>query len=584
MNINELENVSNAIANGQSLTEILDLIVNRTRTLLKVEQAYIFLKDNELYRLKAINGGSLSEDITIELGQNLEGQTIQRGRILTYDDTNQETVSLPISFDPADTNRYAAAVAPIRGGAGIIGVLGIRGSYDPTSPQSVTACRRNLQDGLPFLSVLSDLASLAVDNTDILTRHQRRSQLIELLSLISSAEFDSIEEMGQIVATQIGRVIGAEKVDLLIHSQETDEMVALGMSDTPLSSLQRELGLDHLSLGIGGQFLEVYRSGQPFINGNVTPNDQPALIEKLGIRSLLIVPLQVEHQRLGVLSLASRQPDAFDQDDLSFVRFISVRLGYSLRHEELTEELARAEEARMRNDDRENIIAVVAHDLKNALTAIRGSGQIALRKIRRDDSSYNEKALKIVTNKATQALQLVEDMVDVHQMEKGSFRLFISPVELVDLVQQDVEVARALTARHVITFDSHLERLEIMADPNRLGQVLTNLLTNAIRYSPEGGTIRIRIEPALVEPNASLPQVVMVTVADHGMGISAHDQQRIFERFYRGDGAQVSSGSGLGLYISSEIISQHGGRLWLESQEGQGSQFHFTLPHHRTNT
>jgi signal transduction histidine kinase len=114
--------------------------------------------------------------------------------------------------------------------------------------------------------------------------------------------------------------------------------------------------------------------------------------------------------------------------------------------------------------------------------------------------------------------------------------------------------------------------------------VLANLLANAIRYSPDGGSITVGLsistaqEMVEAEATAALAQEVQITVADQGMGIASADLPHIFERFYRGRGEYVASGSGLGLYIVAEIIAQHGGRLWAESPPGAGARFHITLP------
>ena len=127
--------------------------------------------------------------------------------------------------------------------------------------------------------------------------------------------------------------------------------------------------------------------------------------------------------------LAATNVEAFSEDDLSFLTFISVRLSYAMHHDKLADELIAAEQARIHQDTRESFIAVVAHDLKNALTTIGGSSQLALRKAARGDTDYSQKALAIVVSKAAQALQLVNDMVDINNVDAGRFRLFIAPIE-----------------------------------------------------------------------------------------------------------------------------------------------------------
>lgn len=297
----------------------------------------------------------------------------------------------------------------------------------------------------------------------------------------------------------------------------------------------------------------------------------------------MIVPLRIGQTSHGLVVLAATRPDTFSDDDLSFLTFISVRLGYALHHDTLTDELAAAEQARIRQEERESFISVVAHDLKNALTAIAGSSHLALHRAARGDPSYSQKALPVVVAKAAQALQLVNDMVDVNNVDAGRFRLFIAPFDLVALLEEEVEGAQGLSTQHSVVFATELDAVEISADHQRIRQVLGNLLANAVRYTPGGGIITVGLSITMTREArtagaAALPQDVQITVADQGMGIAAEDLPHIFDRFYRGRGEYVASGSGLGLYITAAIIDQHGGRIWAESTPSAGARFHITLP------
>ena len=265
---------------------------------------------------------------------------------------------------------------------------------------------------------------------------------------------------------------------------------------TPRLASYRSIGAGSYSTATAGRLGEVFLTGQPFLSGQVVPTDQISHVEKLGIKSFLIVPLQVEQQRHGVIVLASSQPQAFNEDDLSFINFVSLRLGYSLRHEELTQELAQAEAARIAADERENFIAIVAHDLKNTLAVIRGNSQLSLRKMAKGDFSFSERAQQLSLLKANQALSLIEDMVEVDQIDKGSFRLFRNEIELVSLILEEVEATQTLHSNANITVQNDYKEVNLNADATRLRQVISNLLLNALRYSPEGSPIEVKITSA----------------------------------------------------------------------------------------
>lgn len=622
----DFESISNAIANGNNLDEILQLIVRRTCELLEIDRAYIFLKEAEegqVLQLKAASDQTGLVPPLIASPQSLESWVVRRGRpqVLPVTATNAATTralrSTLLQANEDDTMLTQIAV-PILRGSTVTGTLVIidrlekpNDSQPALTPPLVTteqseSPRINLPVNqiLPFLSVLADLISLALENRQILKRQNRRNQLIALLRFISKTSTNpatSLEEMCCSIADNIGLACDAEKVDIMLYSQETGELVTLGTTNTALSQLQAQLGLDHLPLATAGRLGEVYLTGQPFLSEQLATTDQADQVEKLGVKSLLIVPLQVEQQSHGVISLASTRPQAFNEDDLSFINFVSLRLGYSLHQEELTQELAQAEAARIEADVRENFIAIVAHDLKNALAVIRGNNQLSLKRIAKGDFSLSQRAQQVSLLKANQALALIEDMVEVNQIDKGSFRLFRSETELVSLVQEEIEAVPTQHNNANINYNSAYEEVALSADANRLRQVVSNLLVNALRYSPAGSPIEVTIKPApslaeletsvapgLVEAQqAQLAKVaegplVMVSITDQGSGISRTDQGHIFERFYRGSAAQMISGSGLGLYISREIVVQHGGLLWVESEEGHGATFNLILPVSRT--
>jgi signal transduction histidine kinase len=137
------------------------------------------------------------------------------------------------------------------------------------------------------------------------------------------------------------------------------------------------------------------------------------------------------------------------------------------------------------------------------------------------------------------------------------------------MVQETVELTQAVSAQHTITIQGKCE-MQVLADEAQIGQVITNLLSNAIKYAPESNKTLVLV--------SRVSNYVKVSVKDYGLGISAEDQKRVFERFYRvGDVQHYYPGMGIGLYICAEIIKNHGGSLWVESEKGHGSTFSFTL-------
>lgn len=170
--------------------------------------------------------------------------------------------------------------------------------------------------------------------------------------------------------------------------------------------------------------------------------------------------------------------------------------------------------------------------------------------------------------------KLTEDLLDVTRLQAGRLVLSHEPTDLVTLVRKMLMQAQVTTKRHTFSFETPLTSLVVQVDRVRIEQVFSNLLGNAVKYSPQGGLIEVVLH-AEVESHSAL-----LSIRDQGIGIPASQQGRIFGRFVRAENARMTeiAGTGLGLYLSREVIEWHGGRLWFESEEGAGSTFFLTLP------
>ncbi|NTW97553.1 MAG: GAF domain-containing sensor histidine kinase [Oscillochloris sp.] len=590
--------ISALITRGEPLAATLDLIMRRTCDLLEVQRAALFLieEPGPNLQLIAASRGLPEAPVLRPPGIGVEGWVMRRGRpiVVVNPAADPRFTPLPDWDDtlPPEAISVVAAV-PVRSRSRLVGVLSVADAphTHQETPSGHPLSNASITDLLPFLAVLADLVGLALENSDILHHQDRRTQLIRLLHTIAAIPLsESTEDLAHTITDQISTIMPADLASILLHSPATDELIAFGGSETPLGLLQRERGLDHIPLATSGPLLQVFQHGTPLRLSSADELAALPLLQVIGIQSMLIVPLRNEQVSIGLLMLAATRASAFSDDDMSFLTFISVRLGYALHHDTLSDELAAAEQARIRQEERDNFLSIIAHDLKNALTAIAGSSHLALRKAARGDVTYSQKALPVVVTKAAQALQLVNDMLDINRVDAGQFRLFMAPVELVTLLQEEVEGAQGLSTQHSVVLETTLEAVEVAADAHRLRQVLTNLLTNAIRYAPEGCRITVGLSIRAAQAVAAAGQQaaeqipeVLITVSDQGMGIAPHDVPHIFERFYRGRGEYVASGSGLGLYIAAEIITQHGGRIWAESNPGAGACFSMTLPVRRSS-
>jgi two-component system phosphate regulon sensor histidine kinase PhoR len=237
---------------------------------------------------------------------------------------------------------------------------------------------------------------------------------------------------------------------------------------------------------------------------------------------------------------------------------------------------------------RRDFVANVSHELKTPLTAIQGFAETLLSGAL-EDAENNRRFVEIIRDHATRMAALTSDLLKLSQIEAGRLDMEIRPVQLADLISGCVETVRLRAEQKQLSLAVECPPSvpPVSADPQHLRDVLENLLNNAVQYTPSGGRITVSVYPEAALDGRRAPPTsdgakpaVVVTVADTGIGIPEAHQHRVFERFYRvdRDRSREVGGTGLGLAITKHIVEAHGGRIWLESEVGKGSRFHFTVP------
>jgi PAS domain S-box-containing protein len=223
-----------------------------------------------------------------------------------------------------------------------------------------------------------------------------------------------------------------------------------------------------------------------------------------------------------------------------------------------------------------DFLANVSHELRSPLTIIYGYSQILERTLKDEELLYYAAAIHDESRHLT---RLVEDLLDFSRIESGRLRLNLEWCDLSQVILETVKVYEGYSPRHAIRLNLSLNSLPIRADPARIRQVLTNLINNAIKYSPEGSPIELTLTTEISSDTGRMERMARVGVRDEGPGIAPEHHQRIFERFYRVNPSSAGGeGVGLGLAISKAIVEGHGGKIWVESEPGKGSTFYFTLP------
>ena len=281
----------------------------------------------------------------------------------------------------------------------------------------------------------------------------------------------------------------------------------------------------------------------------------------LPVVSYLAVPvISASGEVIGGLFFGHPEAGVFREEHEDIIVSIASQTSVALDNSKMFEEI------RALSTKKDEFIALASHELKTPLTTIKGYLQILQRTPGFEDNQWTGKMVRQV-DKMT---NLVSDLFDVSKIESGKLVLYPETFDLWKLIQDIIEGFQYMTSSHTLVFDSPCDRVILKADKQRVEQVILNLLTNAVKYSPGADTVGISLE--------ATPSEVTVKVKDEGMGLTAEQQKKVFTRFYRADNTSAISGLGLGLYLSKQIIDLHGGSIFVTSGAGKGAEFGFTIP------
>jgi len=227
---------------------------------------------------------------------------------------------------------------------------------------------------------------------------------------------------------------------------------------------------------------------------------------------------------------------------------------------------------------KDDFIGIAAHELRNPLAVLKGFAQMLIVQTAHGKgpqlNDWQMEAIQEIDQSSMRLVELIDDLLDVTRLQGGRLELHIEPTNLIDLARRVITKLQITTEQHRLTLHTSLEYLVVDLDPRRIEQVLNNIIGNSIKYSPDGGTIDIAISEDCEQHHA------LLRIQDHGIGIPVQQQARVFSRFVRADNARAYGigGTGLGLYLSRELVERHDGRIWFESAENQGSTFYIAFP------
>lgn len=441
---------------------------------------------------------------------------------------------------------------------------------------------------------LAQMASVAVENARLYRGAEAAQQRLAFLAeastlLVSSLDYETtlssvaclaVPFLADWCAVHVAEAEGSVHQLALAHAEMLNVGLAGDMQSGDGAGFLEPYPVIHrvLRTSCSAFFPEI----PPAMDGTGCLDDDLASLRELGVASLMVVPLVAHGRTLGTMSFAcSGAERRYSTADLALAEDLAHRAALAMDNARLYDEIQEA--VRIRDE----FLSSVSHDLKTPLTAIKGRAQLLRRRSqRRDERNSHDwmvEGLAQIDSTATRMSTLINELLDISRLQIGQpLELVRQPTDLVQLVRQEVaERSHQDIGQCDIEVETELPSLIGSWDVDRLGRVLANLIANALKYSPEGGKIILR----LTREETSGEGWAVLDVIDQGIGIPAADLPHIFEPFIRaGNVVGRISGTGLGLAGAQRIIEQHGGTIQVTSQEGAGSTFTLRLPLMREST
>ncbi|MBC7810639.1 MAG: GAF domain-containing protein [Burkholderiales bacterium] len=303
-------------------------------------------------------------------------------------------------------------------------------------------------------------------------------------------------------------------------------------------------------------------------------------LAQFGTRSFITFPLVAGGKWYGMLQLHFPQRHSLTEEDIRYIRGLVDQAAVAIDNIRLLEAEAKARRAAEKADELKlKFLAMISHELRTPLTSIKGFATTLLAEDVQWDAGSERDFLEIISTESDKLTDLIEQLLDLSRLEAGTLRILAESQSVQAIFAATNMQLESVTPEHRLSFDLPQDLPSVLADRQRIGQVLTNLAGNAAKFAPEGTTITITARRSDNEGlQNSAATMVRIDVSDEGMGIPISERELVFEAFQQVVEHSQNKGAGLGLAICRGLIEAHGGRIWIQDREGPGTTVSFTLP------
>jgi signal transduction histidine kinase/putative methionine-R-sulfoxide reductase with GAF domain len=555
---------------------VLDALAESAARLCESFDSAIFRRDGEELRLVA-HHGPIPVATTLPLVRgSVNGRAVLDGQAVHVADLQAKADEFPQgSALTRGEGVHAHLSVPLMREGVAIGTINLR----RTEAQLFT------ERQVTLLQTFADQAVIAIENVRLFKELEARTH--ELTR--SVAELRALGEVGQAISSTLDlRAVLSTIVARATQLSGTDAGVIYEYDEPrevfmPRATEHLEAEIVETMLatpvrkgeGATGRLAEIQEPIQvPDILAAPAESRVRGALVRAGYRALLAVPLVRDDHLLGGLTVIRKATGAFAPEVIELLQTFATQSALAIQNARLFRELeAKSLQLEVASQHKSEFLANMSHELRTPMNAIIGFSEVLSERMFGDLNEKQDEYLKDIHASGQHLLSLINDILDLSKIEAGRMELELTDFHLPATLDNAMTLVRERAGRHSIALHMSVdERLDqVRADERKIRQVVLNLFSNAIKFTPEGGSISVRAIPGA--------GVVEVSVSDTGVGIAPEDQEAIFEEFRQvGTAAKKVEGTGLGLALSRKFIELHGGRIWVQSQLGEGSTFTFTIP------
>jgi signal transduction histidine kinase len=432
-----------------------------------------------------------------------------------------------------------------------------------------------------LVTLLAGQAAVAIENARLYEAERATRGRQERLQMVTDTALahPKLDDLLSVLIPLIRRLLAADTCALLLLDEDSQELVVRAGEGIGIDAEQL---IGRVRLPVGESVIgRVATEGRPLVIADVdAAADLHPIVRELGIKSLCFAPLLMPGKVVGVLHVGTLSPRVFTEDEVELLRLAADRAAVAIVHgrlfqaeRETAEMLARTnEELRELDKMKDLFVSGVSHELRTPLTSMLGYLEILREGEAGELSDQQQHFLEIVERNSHRLAELIDDILFMSRLDSGRFQLERTSVDLCELVAERVESIRpaADKKRVEVRVDISDASSPVCADYSRLAQVVDNLLSNGVKFTPEGGDVFVTVSTS--------GETARLEVRDTGVGIPEDEAARLFERFFRASTAQNIQGTGLGLSITKSIVEAHGGTISIHSSVGVGTTVTVDLP------